>query len=127
MKLTENISLYDIALDPTLVGLSTGGVSLKSRLIELLTPVVYKHLCIIYGMEQVSPEGCIKNVEIFANIEILPKMPQLFYYGAGLKSPEYDTFDFTGYEEKRLQTISGFTETKALDIISTRLQEKIQI
>ncbi|MDR3168914.1 MAG: hypothetical protein LBU27_04060 [Candidatus Peribacteria bacterium] len=127
VKLTENISLYDVALDPTLVGVTTGDISLKPRLIELLTPVVYKHLCVIYGMQQVSPEECVKNVEVFANIEILPKMPQLFYYGAGLKSPQYDTFDFTGFEEKKLQTISGFTETKALDIISSRLQEKIQI
>jgi hypothetical protein len=44
-----------------------------------------------------------------------------------LRSPEYDTFDFTGFEEKRLQVISGFTETKALEVISERLQEKIQI
>jgi len=56
VKLTENLSLYDVALDPKLVGISTGGVSLKARLIELLTPVVYKHLCVINGMEQVTPE-----------------------------------------------------------------------
>ncbi|MDR2541368.1 MAG: hypothetical protein LBD11_06525 [Candidatus Peribacteria bacterium] len=127
MKLTENISLYDVALDPTLIGLTTGGISLKSRLIELLTPVVYKHLCVIHGMEQVSAEACVENVEVFVGKEILPKMPQLFYYGAGVQSPEYDTFDFTGFTEKRLQVISGFTETRALDIISERLQEKIQI
>jgi hypothetical protein len=69
-----------VALDPTLIGLTTGGVSLKSRLIELLTPVVYKHLCVIHGMEQVSVEECVENVEVFVGKEILPKMPQLFYY-----------------------------------------------
>jgi len=56
VKLTENLSLYDVALDPTMIGLTTGGVSLKPRLIELLTPVVYQHLCVINGMEQVTPE-----------------------------------------------------------------------
>jgi cell division protein FtsI/penicillin-binding protein 2 len=127
VKLTENLSLYDVALDPTLVGNTTGNVSLKARLIEVLTPVVYKHLCVINGMDLVSPEGCIKNIETFANIELLPKMPQLFYYGSGLYSPEYDTFDFSGFEARALQIISGFTEARAYDIITERLNEKIQI
>jgi len=56
VKLTENISLYDIALDPTLVGETKDGLPLKSRLIGILTPVVYKHLCVINGMDQVTPE-----------------------------------------------------------------------
>jgi cell division protein FtsI/penicillin-binding protein 2 len=127
VKLTENLSLYDVALDPTLIGTTTGGVSLKGRLIELLTPVVYQHLCVINGMDPVSPEGCVKNVESFTNIELLPKMPQLFYYGSGMKSPEYDTFDFSGFETRTLQIISGFTEEKAQELITNRLNEKIQI
>ncbi|MDR2189708.1 MAG: hypothetical protein LBP53_00475 [Candidatus Peribacteria bacterium] len=127
VKLTENLSLYDVALDPTLVGNTTGGVSLKGRLIELLTPIVYKHLCIINGMDQVSPEKCVQNVENFTNTELLLKPPQLFYYGSGVKSPEYDTFDFSGFDEKRIQIISGFTETKAMELITQRLTEKIQI
>lgn len=127
VKLTENLSLYDIALDPKLVGVTTGGVSLKPRLIELLTPVVYKHLCIINGMDLVTPEGCVKNVEYFVGAEILPKMPELFYYGSGMMSPEYTTFDFTGFEERRIQIISGFTEERAKDLIAERLEKKIQI
>ncbi|MDR0650891.1 MAG: hypothetical protein LBG59_05895 [Candidatus Peribacteria bacterium] len=127
VKLTENLSLYDIALDPTLIGTTTGNISLKGRLIELLTPVVYQHLCVINGMETVTLEGCIKNVEEFTNTELLPKMPQLFYYGSGIKSPEYDTFDFSGFEMRKSQIISGFSETKAQELITIRLHEKIQI
>ena len=95
VKLTENITLYDVALDPTLIGDNAQGISLKPRVVELMTPIVYQHLCRINGMEQVTPEGCVRNIEIFAGIELLPKMPNLFYYGSGLRSPEYDTFDFT--------------------------------
>ncbi|MDR2416482.1 MAG: hypothetical protein LBD75_08040 [Candidatus Peribacteria bacterium] len=127
VKLTENLSLYDVALDPTLIGITTGGVSLKGRLIELLTPIVYQHLCIINGMESMTPEGCVKNVEEFTNTELLPKMPQLFYYGSGIQSPEYDTFDFSGFETRTLQIISGFTKEKAQELITIRLHEKIQI
>jgi hypothetical protein len=54
-------------------------------------------------------------------------MPELFYYGSGLRSPEYDTFDFTGFEDRRSSVISGFTESRAKDLIATRLEEKIQI
>jgi hypothetical protein len=78
-------------------------------------------------MDQVTPEGCIKNIEAFAGIELLPKMPNLFYYGSGVLSPEYTTFDFTGFEERKLQIISGFTEHQAKDIITTKLNEKIKI
>jgi cell division protein FtsI/penicillin-binding protein 2 len=127
VKLTENMTLYDVALDPTLIGETTGGVSLKPRLIELMTPVVYKHLCTIHEMDEVTPEGCIQNIEAFAGIELLPKMPNLFYYGSGLRSPEYDTFDLSGFTEKKLQVISGFTENRAMDIISEKLNEKIKI
>ena len=127
VKLTENLTLYDVALDPTLIGNTAQGVSLKPRVIELLTPVVYQHLCVIYGMEQVDAEGCVRNIEVFAGIELLPKMPNLFYYGSGISSPEYETFDFAGFEERKLQIISGFTEQRAMDIITAKLDEKIKI
>jgi hypothetical protein len=78
-------------------------------------------------MDQVTPEGCVKNIEYFTNIELLPTMPQLFYYGSGMRSSEYDTFDFSGFEERRVQIISGFTQDKAYELITTRLNEKIQI
>ena len=127
VKLTENLTLYDIALDLTMIGETTGGVLMKPRLIELITPVVYKHFCEINGMNQVTPEKCITNLETFAGIELLPKLPDLFYYGSGVRSPAYDTFDFTGFDERRIQIISGFTQDKAFDIISTRLDQRIQI
>jgi hypothetical protein len=119
--------MYDIALDPSLIGNTAQGASLKPRLIELMTPVVYKHLCIINGMEQVTPTQCIRNIESFAGIELLPKMPNFFYYGSDVRSPEYDTFDFEGFEERNEQIIAGFTQERAMDIISARLDTRIQI
>lgn len=126
VKLTENITLYDIAIDPTMIGYTTSGVFMKDRLIELLTPVVYKHFCTIYGMNTPTPEECIQHIEVFTNKDLLPKAPELFYFGSGLKSPEYNTFDFAAFEESRQNTIANFTEEKAKELISQRLKEKIQ-
>ncbi len=130
VKLTENITLYDVAFDLTILG-NTGTkdhpISLKPRVIELITPVVYKHFCEINGLEKVDTEGCINNIEQFAWIEILPKMPELFYYGSGAKSPEYDSFDFTGYNEQKQTIIDERSKEKAYQYITQRLDEKIQV
>jgi len=62
-----------------------------------MTPVVYKHLCEQYGMQEVAPLDCIKHVELFAEKQILPTAPKFFYYGSGIVSSGYATYDRTGY------------------------------
>jgi hypothetical protein len=58
---------------------------------------------------------------------LLPKKPDLFYYGHGIKSPEYETFDFTGYNEAFNKAVDEFTESRAMELITTRLNEKVQV
>lgn len=127
VKLTENMTLYDIAIDPTMIGETESWNSMKPRVIQLLTPVVYKHFCELYGMTKVTPEQCIQHIESFSNQQLLPKLPQLFYYWSGFRSPEYDTFDFAAYDALKAEVISWFTRQKAESLISQRLEEKIQI
>ena len=137
VKLTENINLYDIAIDPREIWYNTGGVLMKARLIELLSPVVYKHLCIIHWMEDIQSdkEQCIKNIESFSNLEFLPKEPEIFYYGKEYDaewneipviSDEYSTFDYQDFYERKQKAIEEFTEEKAMEIITNRLNEKIK-
>jgi cell division protein FtsI/penicillin-binding protein 2 len=82
VKLTENINLYDIALDPREIWYSTWGILMKERFIDLISPIVYKHLCVIHWMDNIewNTEECMKNIESFANIELLPKEPEIFYF-----------------------------------------------
>jgi hypothetical protein len=54
-------------------------------------------------------------------------MPELFYYGSGAKSPEYDSFDFTGYNEQKQTIIDERSKEKAYQYITQRLDEKIQV
>ena len=57
VQLTENISLYNVYADPKFI-------RDKTRFIDELTPVVYKHLCEIYGMKQIADTTqCIQNIE----------------------------------------------------------------
>ena len=136
VKLTENINLYDVAIDPREIWQGTWWVVMKDRFIELISPVVYKHLCIIHWMNEVSTEECIQNIESFANIELLPKKPDFFYFGKDYDaegneipviSPEYYTFDFEAYNTERQRVIDEFTQEQAMDIINKRLNEKIKI
>ena len=138
VKLTENINLYDIALDPREIGYGTGWNIVKDRFIELLSPIVYKHLCIIHWMENIewNTEECMKNIESFANIELLPKEPEIFYFWKTydaewnpipIISQEYSTFDYDTYYANKERIINEFTKEQAMKIISDRLNEKIKI
>jgi len=37
------------------------------------------HLCELNGMEKLDKIDCIKNLEIFARKDLLPKAPEFFY------------------------------------------------
>ena len=119
VKLTENINLYDIALDPREIWMDWNRVRKKDRFIELIAPIVYKHLCVIHWMNNIewNKEECIKNIESFANIELLPKEPEIFYYGkqydaewneSPVISEEYSTFDYGAYHEEKQRIIDEF-------------------
>lgn len=138
VKLTENINLYDIAIDPREIWYSTWWVLMKSRLIELISPIIYKHLCIIHWMEDIqwNKEECIKNVESFANIELLPKEPEIFYYWKEYDaewneipviSPEYSTFNYEEFNANKQKIIEEFSKNDAMNIIENKLNEKIKI
>lgn len=141
VKLTENITLYDLAIDPRElqwkfetdakrfpnIPAQLRGMPMKPRFIELISPVIYKHLCEINGMHEVSQEECVKNIELFAGISLLPKKPELFYFGSGMASSEYETFKFEEYEQNYQNIIQQFTKEKALSHITNKLDQKIKI
>ena len=136
VKLTENINLYDVALDPREIWY-TWWILMKDRFIEIISPIVYKHLCIINWMNNIQweKEQCIKNIESFTNQDLLPKQPNFFYlwkeYDAEwneipIISPEYYTFDFEKYNETKQKVIDDFSQDNAMELIKTRLREKIK-
>ena len=137
VKLTENINLYDVAIDPREIWYNTWGILMKSRIIELISPVIYKHLCVIHWMEDIqwNKEECIKNIESFANIELLPKEPEIFYFWKEYDaewneipviSPEYSTFNYEEFYANKQKIIDEFTQENAMNIITNRLNEKIK-
>lgn len=79
IQLTDNISMYNIFVDPKFV-------RDKEKFINLLTPVIYKHFCELYGMQEVTKLQCVKNIEQFSQTQIIPVKPQFFYYGSGIVS-----------------------------------------
>lgn len=79
IQLTDNISMYNIFVDPKFIWD-------KEKFVTLITPVVYKHLCELYGMLEVDQIQCIKNIEQFTQTQIIPTKPQFFYYGSGIIS-----------------------------------------
>jgi len=119
VKLTENISMYNIYVDPKYID--------KSRLIELLTPIVYEHLCVLNGMNYLEKIDCIKNIENFSLKDLLPEAPDFFYMGNGIVSEWYYTYDWTWYNEQIQSILDNFTTWTAETLIKNWLDRKIQI
>ena len=120
IQLTDNISMYNIFVDPKFVWD-------KEKFIDLIVPVVYKHFCTLYGMKEVAPIECIHNIEQFTQTQILPIKPQFFYYGSGVISSGFFFYDQTWYDTQLQQILSWFTTSTASSLIKTRLNEMIYI
>ncbi|MEI7562960.1 MAG: hypothetical protein WCJ39_04645 [bacterium] len=72
IQLTDTISLYNLYVDPKFVWD-------KDTFVDVITPLMYTHFCELYGMKEIGPMDCIKNLEIYTQKQILPPAPQFFY------------------------------------------------
>lgn len=120
VQLTENITMYNVFVDPKFIWD-------KPRFIQLITPIVYSHLCEMYGMKQITKENCIKNIELYAKKDILPKEPEFFYYGSWIVTTGYREYDRTWYNLQIEQVLSGFTREIAYWLIRDQLDKMIYI
>lgn len=118
IKLTENITMYNLVVDPKFIWE-------KSRFIGIITPVVYEHLCVTFGMETMTKLQCVENIESFANKDLLPKKPELLYFGSGKISDSYLTYDQTWYDKQISDVLEWFTTGVAYRLIQETLNKNI--
>lgn len=120
IQLTDNITMYNIFVDPKFI-------RDKEKFIDIITPVIYKHFCELYGMKEVTQTECIHNIEQFTQTQIIPTKPQFFYYGSWVISSWYYLYDLTWYDIQVQQILSWFTPNTASSLIKTRLNQMIYI
>ena len=120
IKLTENVTLYNVFVDPAFV-------KDKTRFITTITPLIYSHLCQINGFDKIDKEQCILNLEKFTKEDYLPVLPSVTYYGQGISSGNVENFDYTGYYIDYANILSGFTQDKIEEKIITQLTKMIVI
>ena len=120
VKLTENISMYNMYVDPKYIWD-------KELFINLIYPVVYEHLCVLNWMNKVDKEWCIKNIETFTNRDILPKAPEFFYMWNWIVSEWYYSYDWTWFYENYNNVVENFSTWTAESMIKSALDRKIQI
>lgn len=120
LQLTENITLYNVFVDPKFV-------PNKDRLITILTPLIYVHLCQKNWFTQPDKAQCIRNIESFGGKNILPQAPEIMYYGSGRISSGYNEFDWTGHNNNYQEIIKAFTKEQAKKTIAEKLDSTIRI
>ncbi|MEF2176040.1 MAG: penicillin-binding protein 2 [Candidatus Absconditabacteria bacterium] len=115
-KLTENILLYNIYVDPKFV-------NRKPQVIEKLTPLLYKHFCELNGLSKPDKEECIKNIEKFSGKKIFPEDKKLFYLSGTTVEGYVDEGEYTQAREK---VLTDFGTGSAYQYITDTLDELIK-
>ena len=131
LALTQNIEIYNLFIDPKFVWD-------KPRVIAILSPVIYSHLCEKNGLNDVDTLGCIQNIEQFAQIQILPVPKSVFYtkeelgdnYGSqtGINLMQQQIIEENSQiDQERTQIINAFSGEQAMNMIKATLESKISI
>lgn len=131
IALTQNVEVYNLFVDPKFIWD-------KPRVIEILAPVLYTHLCEQNGLNDVDPLGCIQNIERFAQIQILPTPKVVFYtreelgdsYGnaTGINLMQQEIIeDNSIIDQERRKIIDSFSGEQAMSLIKSTLDNKISI
>lgn len=131
LALTQNIEIYNLFIDPKFV-------RDKARVIDILSPVLYTHLCQKNGLDDVDTLGCINNIERFAQIQILPVPKTVFYtkealgdsYGSqtGISLMQQQILgENSVIDQERQKIIDAFSGTQAMSIIKATLDTKISV
>lgn len=115
IQLTENIDYFTLFVDPKFV-------QDKKKLIDQLTPVLYEHFCVNYGVEIVTQQQCMENLEKFTRQDLIPDE-----FGQFVSSGEYLYYVASGDYSLQIATIiEEFTTERAVGLIQQRLDQMIQ-
>ncbi len=136
IKLTENIDLYNVFVDPEFVidekvwtymsgKLKQFDITQREKFLQVMTPVVYTHLCKYYKFSEPSKKDCIQNVEKFTNKTILPEEPKIYYYISWVVSKNYYDFDRTWYNKSYNKSFQKFNTKVAMKLIRDQLDKMI--
>lgn len=116
-KLTENILLYNIFVDPKFV-------NRKPQVIEKITPLLYRHFCELNWLAKPDKEECIKNIEKFSWKKIFPEDKKLFYLSWTTVEWFVDEWEYT---ESREKILAEFWTWTAYEYIRNTLDDLIKI
>ncbi len=115
-KLTENIDIYTLFIDPWLV-------NEQEKFVEKVTPVLYEHFCVTYWLETPDEIECIRNIEDFSWEQILPEEEQTFFL-------TWDTqqllLDEESFQQEMQEAADDFEKEDAYEIIAERLIDMTQ-
>lgn len=127
VKLTENIDYYTIFVDPQFV-------HDKPKVIEILTPIVYEHLCELNGIVNPTKYQCLNNLQSFVRKDILPPQPQFFYQTgtrpedtwANIQLEQWYSNVVIAEQEKYDQHLSGVINSYQTGQIQTMISQRLQ-
>ncbi len=116
IPLTENIRLYNLYADPKFIKNS-------NKVADLLTPLIYKHLCVENGINKISSiEECITNIERYTNTKILPEEKTIFINSW---DKQYLILNIKEYEKQKRDIIQSWWTWKAYPLIKNVLIKKL--
>ncbi len=113
MKLTENIDIYTLYVDPWLI-------KEQSRFVEKISPILYEHFCKIYWLTEPDKTTCIRNIEDFSWEDILPEQEQTFFMTG---ETQQLLLDEESFEQETQQAIDEFEKEQWIELIKEKLMD----
>lgn len=120
IQMTDNVDYFTVFVDPKFV-------PDKPKLISVLTPILYDHLCVAYGVLDVDKQTCMQNLENFTRQDLLPDELGEYVITGSVESGEflYYVVDPT-YPQQVQEVVDAFTTERAYQLIEQRLDSMIQ-
>lgn len=118
LQMTENVNYFTLFMDPKFMETEEH----KQKIINILTPIAYEHLCITYGLEDPDKLRCIENIQDFAWEQLLPEKNTYYAYSWD----QLAFIDTEQYDQSVQTVVDSFTDERAKSLIRAALNEKIQ-
>jgi stage V sporulation protein D (sporulation-specific penicillin-binding protein) len=115
IQLTDNIDYFTLFVDPKFV-------PDKPELIRILSPILYEHFCVTFGVETITKQKCMENLESFTRQDLIPDE-----FGQFVNTGEYLYYVTSGdYAAEIAPIIDEFTQERGESMIQQRLDQMIQ-
>ncbi len=124
LQMTENVKYFTLFIDPKFIQDDAH----KSKIIDILVPITYDHLCVDFWIEQPTKSECVENIEKFIWETLLPEKNTFYTYSWDnlifINNEDYETSVTDILEQITPETAQNLIRERYTEAIKTWIRER---